>query len=83
MGADIRVDGRVAVVRGRGGLHGASVRSTDLRGGAALVIAALGARGTSQDPRPAAYPPGIRGIGAGPVRPGGGHPAGAVKAAGQ
>lgn len=48
MGADIRVDGRVAVVRGRGGLHGASVRSTDLRGGAALVIAALGARGTSQ-----------------------------------
>ena len=48
MGADVRVDGRVAVVRGRGGLHGASVRSTDLRGGAALVIAALGARGTSQ-----------------------------------
>ena len=48
MGADIRVDGRVAVVRGRGGLHGASVRSTDLRGGAALVIAALSARGTSQ-----------------------------------
>lgn len=45
MGADIRVEGRVAVVYGVPQLHGARVRATDLRGGAALVIAALGARG--------------------------------------
>lgn len=45
MGADIRTEGRVAVVTGTGKLHGASVRSTDLRGGAALVVAALGAEG--------------------------------------
>lgn len=48
MGADIRVDGRVAVIKGRGRLHGASVRGTDLRGTAALVIAALSAQGVSQ-----------------------------------
>ena len=38
---------RVAVVTGRGRLHGASVKSTDLRGGAALAVAALGAEGES------------------------------------
>ena len=48
MGADIRVAGRVAVVTGRAALNGASVKSTDLRGGAALVIAALGAQGCSR-----------------------------------
>lgn len=47
MGAEIRASGRVAVVIGTGGLHGASVRSTDLRGGAALVVAGLGAHGES------------------------------------
>ncbi|MBQ8850924.1 MAG: UDP-N-acetylglucosamine 1-carboxyvinyltransferase, partial [Oscillibacter sp.] len=47
MGADIQVDGRVAVVTGRR-LHGAAVRGTDLRGGAALVVAALAARGESR-----------------------------------
>ena len=47
MGAEIQVAGRVAVVTGTGGLHGASVRSTDLRGGAALVVAGLGAEGTT------------------------------------
>ena len=45
MGADIQVAGRVAVVTGVGRLHGAHVRSTDLRGGAALVVAALGSEG--------------------------------------
>lgn len=45
MGADIRVSGRVAVVGGVERLHGASVRSTDLRGGAALCVAALAAEG--------------------------------------
>ena len=41
MGADIRLEGRVAVVYDTQALHGAAVRCTDLRGGAALAIAAL------------------------------------------
>ena len=45
MGADIRVEGRVAVVYGVPRLHGARVEATDLRGGAALAVAALGAEG--------------------------------------
>ncbi len=47
MGADIRVEGRVAMICGGKSLGGASVISPDLRGGAALVIAALSARGES------------------------------------
>lgn len=47
MGADIRVSGRTAVVSGVERLHGARVTARDLRGGAALVIAALCARGES------------------------------------
>lgn len=45
MGADIRAIGRVAVVRGVRQLHGAAVSATDLRGGACLLIAGLGAQG--------------------------------------
>ena len=45
MGADIRVSGRTAVVTGVERLHGAPVRCTDLRGGAALCVAALAAEG--------------------------------------
>ena len=48
MGADIRVEGRVAVVCGVPTLHGAAVKAADLRGGAALVVAALSAEGRSQ-----------------------------------
>ncbi len=48
MGADIQIAGRAAMVSGVGRLHGAAVRSTDLRGGAALVVAALGAEGTTK-----------------------------------
>ena len=48
MGADIEVKGRNAFVRGVKGLHGASLVAGDLRGGAALVIAALAADGTSE-----------------------------------
>ncbi|SMC41488.1 UDP-N-acetylglucosamine 1-carboxyvinyltransferase [Papillibacter cinnamivorans] len=48
MGADIKVEGRVAVVCGVPRLHGASIKATDLRGGAALVAAALGAEGESR-----------------------------------
>ena len=47
MGADIRVEGRVAVVCGVPELHGAAVEAADLRGGAALVVAALAAEGRS------------------------------------
>ena len=47
MGADIRLSGRVAVVTGQP-LHAAPVCSTDLRGGAALAVAALAAEGTSR-----------------------------------
>ena len=48
MGAQIRVSGRVAVVTGVETLHGAPVRCTDLRGGAALCVAALGAEGETR-----------------------------------
>lgn len=46
MGAEILVCGRAATVRGKI-LHGADVTATDLRGGAALVLAALKAEGRS------------------------------------
>ena len=45
MGADIKVTGRSAVVRGVESLSGANVVARELRGGAALVIAALAANG--------------------------------------
>jgi len=45
MGADIRTEGHHAVVRGRPRLSGAPVRAPDIRAGAALVAAALGADG--------------------------------------
>lgn len=48
MGADIKVEGRVAVVCGVPRLYGARLSATDLRGGAALVVAALGAEGESR-----------------------------------
>ena len=48
MGADISVDGKVAVIQGVGGLKGAPVIATDLRAGAAMVIAGLAAEGTTE-----------------------------------
>jgi len=45
MGADIRTEGKTAVIRGVEALHGAEVTAADLRGGAALAVAALAARG--------------------------------------
>lgn len=47
MGADIKVYGRLAVINGKSRLSGAKVKCTDLRGGAAAVIAALSAEGES------------------------------------
>ena len=48
LGADIRVEGKVAVVDGVKRLLSAKVRAHDLRGAAALVVAALCARGQSE-----------------------------------
>ena len=45
MGADITVKGKTAIVKGVDKLYGASVVASDLRGGAALVLAALNAEG--------------------------------------
>ena len=47
MGADIKVDGNHAVIRGGAKLSGAPLMSHDLRGGAAMVIAALATNGRS------------------------------------
>lgn len=47
MGANISVEGRVAVVSGTEQLYGARVQCPDLRGGAALVVAGLQAQGQS------------------------------------
>ena len=48
MGANIQVDGQVAVIEGVDSLQAAPLRASDLRAGAALVVAALGAKGTSE-----------------------------------
>lgn len=48
MGADICVSGRTAVVSGVKELCGAHVAATDLRSGAALVVAGLAAKGTTE-----------------------------------
>lgn len=49
MGARITTAGRCAIVTGAGNdLHGAAVAATDLRGGAAMVLLALAARGVSR-----------------------------------
>ena len=48
MGANITVDGKVAVVQGVERLTAAPVRATDLRAGAAMLIAAMTAKGLSE-----------------------------------
>ena len=48
MGADIKVEGRSAVVRGVKRLYGANTEAYELRGGAALVLAAAAAEGRSE-----------------------------------
>lgn len=48
MGAQVSVDGKLAVVEGIDHLNAAPVKATDLRAGAAMVIAALAAHGTSE-----------------------------------
>lgn len=48
MGAQIKVEGRIAVVEGVKQLTGAPTKALDLRAGAAVVLAALAAKGTSE-----------------------------------
>lgn len=48
MGADIKIDGKSAIVEGITGLSGAQVMATDLRASASLVIAALAAEGETR-----------------------------------
>ncbi len=48
MGANIKVDGRSAIVKGGGKLTGARVMATDLRASASLVVAGLAAEGITE-----------------------------------
>ena len=48
MGAQVQVDGRSAFIQGIEQLTGATVRACDLRGGAAVIVAGLAARGTTR-----------------------------------
>ena len=48
MGADIKTDGRCAVIEGVEEMTGAKVRATDLRAGAALILSALAAKGDTE-----------------------------------
>jgi len=48
MGARIQIDGNHAIIQGQPYLTGAPVRAADLRAAAALLLAALGARGVTE-----------------------------------
>jgi len=48
MGADIKIEGRNSIIKGVKKLSAAPVMASDLRGGAALVLAALAAEGTTE-----------------------------------
>ena len=48
MGAQITVDGKTATITGGNPMTGAPVKATDLRAGAAMIIAGLAAKGTTE-----------------------------------
>ena len=48
MGAKIKVEGRIAVIEGVPSLQGTQVKATDLRAGAALIVAGLIASGETE-----------------------------------
>ncbi len=48
MGAKVKQEGNVAIITGTRKLYGTTVKSTDLRGGAAIVVASLVAKGTTR-----------------------------------
>ena len=47
MGAKINIEGKTAIIKGVRKLYGTNVKATDLRGGAALVLAGIMAKGTT------------------------------------
>ena len=47
MGAKVSIEGKIAIIKGSKKLNGAEMEASDLRGGAALCTAALGAKGKS------------------------------------
>ena len=48
MGANIKIDGRTAIIEGVGALTGCDVKATDLRAGAAMILAGLVAQGRTE-----------------------------------
>lgn len=48
MGAKINIEGKTAIIKGVRKLSGTNVKATDLRGGAALVLAGIMAKGTTK-----------------------------------
>ena len=48
MGAKISIEGKTAIIKGVRKLYGANVKATDLRGGAAIVMAAIVAKGITK-----------------------------------
>ena len=48
MGARIKINGRTAIIEGGHKLSGAEVKATDLRAGAALILAGLAAEGVTE-----------------------------------
>lgn len=48
MGANIKIDGRTAIIDGVGTLTGCDVKATDLRAGAAMILAGLAAQGKTE-----------------------------------
>ena len=48
MGAKSRIEGKTLIIKGVRKLHSADVQSTDLRGAAALIVAALSAKGITK-----------------------------------
>ncbi len=47
MGAKVNIEGKTAIIKGTKKMYGTKVNSTDLRGGASLVLAGLAAKGTT------------------------------------
>lgn len=48
MGAKITVEGKICIIKGTRKIYGAKINAEDLRGGAALVIAGLNAKGITE-----------------------------------
>ena len=48
MGANIKIDGRTAIIEGVDSLTGCEVKATDLRAGAAMILAGLVAKGKTE-----------------------------------